>query len=203
MRPSALPNPPFTNPATKQMCHPDRSVAKWRDLLFLSSTSPSPLGASPSPLSSRPKWRDLQCACQPSRIPVTNPATKQMCHPDRSVAKWRDLLFLSSTNQPLLKTSPSPLSSRPKWRDLQCACQPSRISRYKPSDQTDVSSRPERSEVERPAVPLIQKPISLENVTLPFVIPTEVEGSAVRPPALPNPPLQTQRPNRCVIPTGA
>jgi hypothetical protein len=35
-------------------------------------------------------------------------------------AKWRDLLFLSATNQPSLKTPPSPLSSRrPKWRDLQ------------------------------------------------------------------------------------
>jgi hypothetical protein len=37
---------------------------------------------------------------------------KQRCHPDRSVAKWRDLLSLSATNQPFLRVPPSPLSSR-------------------------------------------------------------------------------------------
>jgi hypothetical protein len=41
------------------------------------------------------------------------------CHPDRSEANWRDLLFHSATNQSSLRAPPSPLSSRPKWRDLQ------------------------------------------------------------------------------------
>jgi hypothetical protein len=48
------------------------------------------------------------------------PVSKQNCHPDRSVAKWRDPLFFSATNQPSLRAPPSPLSSsRAKPRDLQ------------------------------------------------------------------------------------
>ena len=35
VRPSALPNSPYQNLNPKQKCHPDRSVAKWRDLLLL------------------------------------------------------------------------------------------------------------------------------------------------------------------------
>ena len=35
----------------------------------------------------------MRCAPRPSRIPIQTVTTKQMCHPDRSVAKWRDLLF--------------------------------------------------------------------------------------------------------------
>jgi hypothetical protein len=34
VRPSALPNFPYQTSTPKQKCHPDRSVAKWRDLLF-------------------------------------------------------------------------------------------------------------------------------------------------------------------------
>jgi hypothetical protein len=49
-------------PIAKQNCHPDRSEAKWRDLLFT--------------------------------IPVTNhkdPSHPPLCHPDRREAQWRDL----------------------------------------------------------------------------------------------------------------
>src|SRR6202020_2055192 len=72
-----------------------------------------------------------------------------MCHPDRSVAKWRDLL---------------------------CAPRTPRISRIKTRPQTYVSSRPERN---------------------------EVEGPALGPSDSPNLPYQNSTPNRCVIPTGA
>jgi hypothetical protein len=55
VRLSALPNPPLHTPAPKQNCHPDRSVAKWRDLLFPSATNQPSLREPISPLSSRPK----------------------------------------------------------------------------------------------------------------------------------------------------
>jgi hypothetical protein len=70
-------------------------------------------------------------------MPIRSPVSPQLlsvapmkCHParpglpwDRSVAKWRDLLFrftchhppaFSSTNPSLLEAPPSPLSSRPE-----------------------------------------------------------------------------------------
>ncbi len=50
-----------------------------------------------------------------------------------------------------------------------------------PKPQTEVSSRPERSEVEGPAVPRIHKPISTGGAALPFVIPSEAEGSQCAP----------------------
>jgi hypothetical protein len=49
---------------SKQRCHPDRSVAQWRDLLFIIRGI-------------KPEWK---------RHPP-------LCHPDRSVTKWRDLQF--------------------------------------------------------------------------------------------------------------
>jgi hypothetical protein len=55
---------------SKQKCHPDRSEAKWRDLLFIIRNIES-------------EWE--------RRPPL--------CHPDRSVAEWRDLQF----NGPLLE----------------------------------------------------------------------------------------------------
>jgi hypothetical protein len=48
----------------KMRCHPDRSEAKWRDLLFILRSIES-------------EWK---------RYPA-------LCHPDRSEAKWRDLQF--------------------------------------------------------------------------------------------------------------
>jgi hypothetical protein len=122
--------------------------------------------APPSPLSSRPKWRDLQFS-QPATDPdgstdlpfviptevegsavlsTSNQSGRKhrpsLCHPDRSGG------ICSSLNRHLIRMEapPSPLSSRPKWRDLQFS-QPA----TDPDGSTD----------------------------LPFVIPTEVEGSAV------------------------
>ena len=51
--------------------------------------------------------RDLQCAPRPSRIHRYQPSTsKQKCHPDRSEAKWRDLLFLIRTIESAWKRHP-------------------------------------------------------------------------------------------------
>jgi hypothetical protein len=52
------------------MCHPDRSEAQWRDLLFIIRIIES-------------EWK---------RYPP-------LCHPDRSEAQWRDLQF----REPLLE----------------------------------------------------------------------------------------------------
>src|ERR1700733_2329605 len=53
------------------------------------------MGAQPSHLSSRAEPRDLQCALRPSRILRNKlPILKQKCHPDRSAAQRRDLLFI-------------------------------------------------------------------------------------------------------------
>ena len=54
----------------KMRCHPDRSEAKWRDLLFILRSIES-------------EWK---------RYPP-------LCHPDRSEAQWSDLQF----NGPVLK----------------------------------------------------------------------------------------------------
>jgi hypothetical protein len=67
---------------SKQKCHPDRSEAQWRDLLFIIRNIES-------------EWK--------RRPPL--------CHPDRSVAQWRDLQFygplleMFSTPQPYAASS--------------------------------------------------------------------------------------------------
>jgi hypothetical protein len=72
LRTKPLHGQPFVCPwrglSVQKKCHPDRSVAQWRDLLFLSATSKFPMEAPPLDLSSRATcpglpWepRDLQC----------------------------------------------------------------------------------------------------------------------------------------------
>ena len=91
-----------------RLCHPDRSggIRSSLNQQLLWTEAP------PSPLSSRPKWRDLQFSQSSSA--VDRSAALPFCHPDRSGG------ICSSLNQHLLWTEapPSPLSSRPKWRDL-------------------------------------------------------------------------------------
>jgi hypothetical protein len=43
----------FLSPSPKQICHPDRSVAEWRDLLSVPPITTSRGQPLPSPLSSR------------------------------------------------------------------------------------------------------------------------------------------------------
>jgi hypothetical protein len=85
----------------QQKGHPDRSEAQWRDLLFHSATSQSPLGAPLFPLSSRPERTRISCHAaldkaayapfrKEGRTKCTN-ATK--FHRKSGVAQWRDLQF--------------------------------------------------------------------------------------------------------------
>ena len=62
-------------------------------------------------------------------------SSKQKCHPDRSAAKWRDLLFiLRSIESEWKRHRPlcHPDRSEAEWRDLQCARRSSQILRNKP-----------------------------------------------------------------------
>src|ERR1700733_5070151 len=52
----------YQPPNPQQKCHPDRSAAQWRDLLFIIRGNES-------------EWK----------------RRRPLCHPDRSVAQWRDL----------------------------------------------------------------------------------------------------------------
>jgi hypothetical protein len=60
----------------------------WRDLLFLSATNQPSLRAPLSPLSSRAKPRDLQCAFRTLQIFLPNPNPKQKCHPACPGLPW-------------------------------------------------------------------------------------------------------------------
>jgi hypothetical protein len=97
VRPSDFPNSPSQTSNHKQKCHPDRSEAKWRDLL-------SPSHAIES------EWKRYPPLCHPERsrgicgaplgLPEfsasnLNPQTEVSSRPDRSA--WRDLLFLLHT----------------------------------------------------------------------------------------------------------
>ena len=71
------------------ICHPDRSVAQWRDLLFLAVWQQTHMEAPPYPLSSRAKPRDLQLLSPGNRCPLKFIA-QIICHPDRIIAQWSD-----------------------------------------------------------------------------------------------------------------
>ncbi len=85
---------------------------------------------------------------------------------------------------------PSLCQSRAKPRDLRCALRPSRIFRYKPQypNRSVIPTEAKRSGGTCCSI----HPLTTltESTTLPFVIPSEAEGSALRPSALPNSPLQ-------------
>src|SRR3984885_1652533 len=83
------------------------------------------MDAPPSPLSSRAKPRDLQCAPPPTRIlRYQIPTPKQRCHPDRSVAKWRDLLFILRSIESEWKRRP-PLCHPERSRGICSSADPS------------------------------------------------------------------------------
>ena len=71
--------------------------------------------------------------------------SQQNCHPDRSIAQWRDLLFLPAHSQlqlepPLFPCHPD--RSEAKWRDLQCALRLSQILPSKSPGGTNPQSNP-------------------------------------------------------------
>jgi len=90
-----------------------------------------------------------------------------------------------------MEALPSPLSSRAKPRDLRCATRWSRIPHYKPQppNKCVIPTEAKRSG----GTCCSSSALSNLNgsATLPFVIPSEAEGSAVRHSVVPNPPSQT------------
>ena len=71
-----------------------RSVAQWRDLLFCSSTIRLLMEALilPFVIPSEAEGSAVHPSDLPN-FPYQTLTLKQNCHPDRSVAKWRDLLL--------------------------------------------------------------------------------------------------------------
>src|SRR6202044_1654502 len=152
--------------------------------------------ALPNPLSSRAKPRDPRCAPRSSRILGLKPKTsnhKQKCHPDRSEAKWRDLLFIIRVIES-------------EWKRCPTLCHPerSRGIRGAPLGPPEFSvSNLKPQTTNRSVIPTGAKrsggtccsSSASSNLngsaTPPFVIPSEAEGSAVRPSVLPNSRSQT------------
>ncbi len=141
----------FVDP--RMMCHPDRSVAKWRDLLFILHSIESEWKRDP-PLCRPERSRGICSAplvppeCSLSNL---NPQTEVSSQPERSEVEGPAVHHPQERIR--MEAQPSPLSSRAKPRDLRCAPRPFRILRIRNlSPQTAVSSRPERSAVEGPAV---------------------------------------------------
>ena len=91
------PKPISTSATPLPLCHLDRSVAKWRDLR--SRPTPKPISPSATPL--------------------------PLCHLDRSGEICGSAPPQTNLN---LRNPPPPLSSRPKWRDLQSRSTPKPIS---------------------------------------------------------------------------
>jgi hypothetical protein len=99
---------------------------------------------------SEAQWRDLQYSRKVEILSPQQPRCgslpKKVTGFDRSVAKWRDLLFLPSSNHSHL-SSPSPLvvlSAKP--RDLQCALRFSQIlSAKRPGRIIPQAPHPSRS----------------------------------------------------------
>ena len=171
----------------------ERSAVPLHPQTNLHVRNPSP------PLSSRPKWRDLQF--RPTPKPISTSATPlPHCHLDRSgeICSSAPPPNQSPRPQPLLPfvisteversavplhpqtnlhvRNPSyPLSSRPKWRDLRSRSTPKPIS----TSATPLTPcHLDRSgEICGPAPPPNQSP--RPQPLLPLVISTEVERSAV------------------------
>jgi hypothetical protein len=107
-----------------------------------------------------------------SREPVPSPMN---CHPDRSVAQWRDLRFLL----PRLCCGPQPpfpLSSRPERSVVERSAVSIAQGLLRATSAFPLSSRPERSAVERSAVSIAQ---GLLRATSAFPLSSRPERSAV------------------------
>jgi hypothetical protein len=107
-----------------------------------------------------------------SREPVPSPMN---CHPDRSVAQWRDLRFLL----PRLCCGPQPpfpLSSRPERSVVERSAVSIAQGLLRATSAFPLSSRPERSALERSAVSIAQ---GLLRATSAFPLSSRPERSAV------------------------
>jgi hypothetical protein len=116
--------------------------------------------APPSPLSSRPERSAAEgSAVFSTRNQSKRPSTltlKINCHPDRSEAKWRDLLFRASPSSTPegSATFPFVIPTEAKRSGGICSFSPpaTKANGPNPHPQNKLSSRPKRSEVEGPAV---------------------------------------------------
>jgi hypothetical protein len=139
-------------------------------------------------------WLRSYCGELPARVspegpntpaPSLNSQTEASPRPERSEVEGPAVHHPQERIS--MKAPPSPLSSRAKPRDLQCAPPPTRILRYQPS--TPKTDRSGGTCCSSSAGTNFN-----ESATLPFVIPSEAEGSAVRPSAQPNTPVPTLNP---------
>src|ERR1700733_599736 len=100
-----LPNP---NPQTEVSSRPKRSEVEGPDVPSLPITNVK--WKRPSPLCHPERSRGI-CSVPlgPPKSSFQTPTPKQKCHPDRSVAKWRDMLFRRSQQRMWEWKHPSPL----------------------------------------------------------------------------------------------
>ena len=81
----------------KQTCHPDRSEAQWRDLLYAGHPGKFlPTSGHPNKLvilTEAKRSGGTCCTPDTNQIPPDLRTPKQTCHPDRSEAQWRNLLY--------------------------------------------------------------------------------------------------------------
>ncbi len=104
VRLSVLPNSPSKTTTPKRRCHPDRSVALWRALLFLIRSIESEWKRRPPlchPDRSAAQWRDLRCACRCSQIPRLKPQP-----PNGGVIPWERSPFSQPLNWPSSEAAP-------------------------------------------------------------------------------------------------
>ena len=152
---------------------PGRRLRRWSWFSFGFVESPKPISTSATPLtplSSRPKWRDLRSRSTPQ--PISTSATPLTpCHLDRSGEICGPLHPKTNFH---VRNPSYPLSSRPQWRDLQFASTPKPIS----TSATPLTPcHLDRSGDLRSAPPPSQSP--RPQPLLPLVISTAVERSAV------------------------
>jgi hypothetical protein len=143
---------PYKPPTPKQNCHPDRSAAKWRDLQFHSRTQ-----------------RISRMQRTISHLPFTV----------ESDGYLSEVLSIHIANATQSTTLPFVIPTEAQRSGGICSAPfgPPESSVTHPSAQTELSSRPQRSEVEGPAVSFRHKPTFAERANLPFVIPTEAQRS--------------------------
>jgi hypothetical protein len=109
-------------------CHPDRSEAKWRDLLFPSIHSPPAQWKRRPPLchpdrsggicsSTDLSWKCFSTRRSPGPALFSLFQTELSSRPERSEVEGP--LVHPPQHRSSMEAPSSPLSSRPKWRDLQ------------------------------------------------------------------------------------
>ena len=147
MRPRPTRILPLETSTLKQKCHPDRSAAQWRDLLFIIPFA-KPNGCA-APTFVIP--RDLRCAPGPPEFSLWKPQPSNRSVIPTGAQRSAGTCCSPSHSQSRMDAQPQPLSSRPKWRDLRCAPRPTRILPLKPqpSNRSVIPTGAQRRELSR------------------------------------------------------